>query len=143
MPLAIALHAALSVWPMLPRTQRVLRLALALALCLQASVALAHCLRNAATDGFLHALLMERCLGGAAVADTDNAAPPEPTGGTHVAPAFCPVCHGLPSVVLPVPATALQPHQAIAAARLFHVAPALSARAIGPPYASTGPPALS
>ena len=128
---------------MLRRTQRILRLALALVLCLQASMALAHCLRNAATDGFLRAFAMERCLGSAAVAGADNAAPPEPVDATHIAPAFCPVCHGLPHIVLPVPATAPQLHQAVAALRFFHVAPALSARAIGPPYASTGPPTLS
>lgn len=122
------------------RVQRSLRLALAFVLCLQASLALAHCVQNAAREGFFRTLLSERCLAAEPGAATDAGHAPVDGAPGHVALAFCPICHGLPHVALPVPELALAPPPAAGTVHYAAGEPALRPASTGPPYASTGPP---
>jgi len=126
----------------MPRGLRHLRLLLALVLCLQSSLAAAHCLRLA-TPPQHAAFHVEICTAaGIVTMDLGGADHEAPAG--HASPGFCVACHGLPKAALPEPSAT--PHPAgrpFATAR--HAAPVaappLGARA--PPYISRAPPAFS
>jgi hypothetical protein len=124
------------------RRARLLRVLLALVLCLQSGLAAAHCLRFAAAPAH-QAFHVEICtsegimlmdLGGTSDQDA-------PFGHDHAG--FCLACHGLPQMVLPEPASVPLPVSGLTAAPQAtpEALPPLGARA--PPYASRAPPALS
>ncbi|WP_431282547.1 hypothetical protein ACQW02_24570 [Humitalea sp. 24SJ18S-53] len=122
---------------------RVLRqfcILLALALCLQSSLAMAHCLRLTAADQPFH---VEICTAEGLVL-LDLAEPQDTERHQDRAFAgFCLACHGLPGIALPavaeVPGPRMAPILLPPLPRL--VAAPLGARA--PPYPPTGPPILS
>jgi hypothetical protein len=127
------------------RGLRHLRLLLALVLCLQSSLAAAHCLRLAtAPHPAPHtAFHVEICTAeGLVVMDLGGAADHQmPSGHEHSG--FCVACHGLPQAVLPEPPAVPIPAERPVATRLAapEAAPPLGARA--PPYISRAPPAFS
>ena len=114
----------------------------ALVLCLQSSLAMAHCLRLAAPAGH-QPFMVDLCTvdGVIQVDMSDPADAPENHAAQHGG--FCLSCHALPQVLLPAPIDLPAPRIAF----LREVAPpappvpALGARA--PPYRPTGPPSLS
>ena len=122
---------------------RIFRLAMALVLCLQSSLAMAHCLRLGAPAAGPAPLQVEICtLDGLVTIDlADEGSPPEqdaqPRGRV------CLACHALSCSLLPEPPLlAERLARPIAAALAVHPAPARpGARA--PPYASRAPPGLS
>lgn len=121
---------------------RQLRLLLALVLCLQSGLAMAHCLRMAAPAGH-QPFHVEICTA-EGIVTLDLAVPGEGQGqhdGQHAG--FCLVCHGLPHVALPAPAELPVPHVTLIALPPLplHASAPLGARA--PPYEPTGPPTLS
>ena len=124
------------------RGQRLLRLLLALVLCLQSSLAAAHCLRMASAPQH-KAFHVEICTAdGIVVMDLGGASDQDaPQGHDHAG--FCLACHGLPQAVLPdLPSVPMPTERAVAAppARPEATLP-LGARA--PPYQPRGPPTLS
>ncbi|WP_431282269.1 DUF2946 family protein [Humitalea sp. 24SJ18S-53] len=119
---------------------RQFRFILALVLCLQSSLAMAHCLRLTTADQPFH---VEICTAEGLML-IDLAEPQD--GERHSDRAFagfCLACHGLPGIALPavaeVPAPRMTPILLPPLAR--QTAPPLGARA--PPYHPTGPPILS
>ncbi len=123
------------------RPSRRLLVLLALALCLQSSLALAHCLRLVAPVSH-HAFLVELCTPDGMVA-VDMGGPGDEAPAPHEAAAFCLACHGPATALLPEPSSVPLPAMAAIALPAW-VAPsvaALGARA--PPYRPTGPPVLS
>jgi len=124
------------------RGLRLLRLLLALVLCLQSSLAAAHCLRMASTPQH-KAFHVEICTAdGIVVMDLGGAGDQDaPPGHDHAG--FCLACHGLPQVLLSdLPSVPMPTERAVAAphARPEATLP-LGARA--PPYQPRGPPILS
>jgi hypothetical protein len=124
------------------RRARLLRVLLALVLCLQSGLAAAHCLRFAAAPAH-QAFHVEICtsegimlmdLGGTSDQDA-------PFGHDHAG--FCLACHGLPQLVLAEPASVPLPVSGLTAAPQAtpEALPPLGARAT--PYASRAPPAFS
>lgn len=126
----------------MPRGQSLLRLLLALVLCLQSSLAAAHCLRLATAPQHT-AFHVEICTAdGIVVMDLGGAADHQmPSGHEHSG--FCVACHGLPQAVLPEPPAVPIPAERPVATRHAapEAAPPLGARA--PPYISRAPPAFS
>lgn len=122
--------------------KRSVRLILALVLCLQSGLAMAHCLRMAAPAGH-QPFHVEICTADGIVlldlADSEDG----PTHHDGPRSGFCLVCHGLPHVALPVPAELPAPRVTLIARPPLplHASAPLGARA--PPYHPTGPPALS
>jgi hypothetical protein len=127
--------------PAMP-VRRALNWVLALVLCLQSGLALAHCLRMGAPAGH-PPFQVEICtaeglvkmnLGDAQDGEGDRDDPPA---------GFCLACHGLPHVALPAPAEVTAPVVVLTARlSLPEAGPApLGARA--PPYRPTGPPRFS
>jgi hypothetical protein len=118
----------------------ILRLLLALALCLQSSLAMAHCLRLTGGDTPFHVTictaegLVQVDLGGGDAApqgDAQHAVPP------------CPFCQAPAQFVLDDPPSLPLPRLVALA---VEAPPALAAPpppARAPPYRPTGPPALS
>lgn len=123
------------------RPSRRLLVLLALALCLQSSLALAHCLRLA-TPAPHRAFLVDLCTGDGVVT-MDMGGPGEEAPAGAGAAAFCLACHGPATALLPEPALVPLPAMAGTAppAWVPPSVPAIGARA--PPYRPTGPPALS
>lgn len=122
--------------------RRALSLVLALVLCLQSGLAMAHCLRMAAPAGHTP-FQVEICTPkGLVTLDLGESGEGEGQGETRHA-GFCPACHAVPHAVLPPPSlTPLPSLAATAPPPLPHEAGAPpSARA--PPYRPTGPPVLS
>jgi hypothetical protein len=120
---------------------RLLRLLVALALCLQSGFATAHCLRLAGAATHT-AFYVEICtLDGIIQMDLGGGGQDAPAGHDHAG--FCLACHGLPQVLLPEPASIPLPalHLAVTLQATAVALPPLGARA--PPYASRAPPALS
>lgn len=126
---------------------RLLRLLLALLLCLQSGLAAAHCLRLAApqlpSPAAQHApFQLEICTAdGLAVSDLGGTDHGAPVGHDHAG--FCLACHGLPQIVLPAPvAVPLPLARPVAAPQAAADAvPPHGARA--PPYSCRAPPAFS
>lgn len=121
---------------------RLLRLLLALVLCLQSGLAAAHCLRLAAAPAH-KAFHVEICTSeGIVLMDLGGTSDQDaPSGHDHAG--FCLACHGLPQLVLAEPASVPLPVSRPAAAPQAtpEALPPLGARA--PPYASRAPPAFS
>ncbi|MFN7309086.1 MAG: DUF2946 family protein [Alphaproteobacteria bacterium] len=121
---------------------RPLRLILALVLCLQSGLAMAHCLRMAAPAGH-QPFHVEICTVDGIV--TLDLAEPGDGQGQHDGQqaGFCLVCHGLPHVALPAPTELPAPHVTLIVLPPLplHASAPLGARA--PPYEPTGPPTLS
>jgi cytochrome c553 len=120
--------------------RRALRLVLALVLCLQSSLALAHCLRVAvpAPHQPFH---VEICTPDGVI--TLDLADREEAPAEHEYAGFCIACHGAAQASLPAPPELPLPTlRRLAPPPLpLHAAAPLSARA--PPYKPTGPPRLS
>lgn len=120
---------------------RLLRLLLALVLCLQSGLAAAHCLRMAGAPSH-QAFHVEICTAdGIVLMDLGGTDQDTPAGHDHAG--FCLACHGLPQMVLAEPTSVPLPASRPAAAPEATpeaLAP-LGARA--PPYASRAPPAFS
>lgn len=128
--------------PPVNRTPRSLVWLFALVLCLQSSLAMAHCLRLA-SPVTSHGFLVEICTVDGLVT-MDLAEPGDaPAGHAGQDGVFCVSCHALPNVVLPAPAELPAPRLLIVrqVALPAPPVPALGARA--PPYRPTGPPRLS
>jgi hypothetical protein len=121
---------------------RLLRLLLALVLCLQSGLAAAHCLRFAAAPAH-QALHVEICTAeGIVLMDLGGTSDQDaPFGHDHAG--FCLACHGLPQLVLAEPASVPLPVSGLTAAPQAtpEALPPLSARAT--PYASRAPPVFS
>lgn len=121
---------------------RLLRLLLALVLCLQSGLAAAHCLRLAAAPAH-KAFHVEICTAdGIVLMDLGGASDQDaPAGHDHAG--FCLACHGLPQMVLAEPASVPLPVSRLVAAPQAtpEALPPLGARA--PPYASRAPPTFS
>ena len=120
---------------------RLLRLLLALVLCLQSGLAAAHCLRLAAAPAH-KAFHVEICTSeGIVLVDLGGAGHDVPSGHDHAG--FCLACHGLPQMVLAEPTSVPLPVSRPAAAPQAtpEALPPLGARA--PPYASRAPPTFS
>jgi hypothetical protein len=124
------------------RRVRLLRVLLALVLCLQSGLATAHCLRLAAAPAH-KAFHVEICTSeGIMLMDLgDTSDQDAPSGHGHAG--FCLACHALPQMVLAKPASVPLPVSRLAAAPQAtpEATPPLGARA--PPYASRAPPAFS
>ena len=122
--------------------KRSVRLILALVLCLQSGLAMAHCLRMAAPAGH-QPFQVEICTADGIV--LLDLADPEDGPGTHDSQhaGFCLVCHALPDVALPAPAELPAPRVTLMAMPPLpiHASAPLGARA--PPYRPTGPPTHS
>ena len=124
------------------RGLRLLRLLLALVLCLQSSLAAAHCLRM--TSAPQHkAFHVEICTAEGIVVVNLGGAGDQDAPHDHDHAGFCLACHGLPQVVLPEPpAVPLPTERPVVASHVPPEAlPPLGARA--PPYGSRAPPTLS
>jgi hypothetical protein len=124
------------------RGVRLLRVLLALVLCLQSGLAAAHCLRLAAAPAH-QALHVEICTAeGIVLMDLGGTSDQDaPSGHDHAG--FCLACHGLPQMVLAEPASVPLPvSRPVAAPQATPEAlPPFGARA--PPYISRAPPAFS
>jgi hypothetical protein len=124
------------------RGLRLLRLLLALVLCLQSSLAAAHCLRMASAPQH-KAFHVEICTAdGIVVMDLGGASDQDAPHDHHQA-GFCLACHGLPQVVLPEPPAVPMPAERIVAAPHARPEATLPLGARAPPYQPRGPPTLS
>jgi hypothetical protein len=124
------------------RSVRVLRVLLALVLCLQSGLAAAHCLRLAVAPAH-EAFHVEVCTSeGIVLMDLGGTSDQDaPVGQDHAG--FCLACHGLPQMVLTEPASVLLPvSRPVAAPRAIPEATPPPG-APGLPYASRAPPAFS
>jgi hypothetical protein len=121
---------------------RQLRLLLALALCLQSGLAMAHCLRLVASAQH-QPFHVEICTPDGPV--TLDLAVPEDGQDRHDSQhaGICLVCHGLPQAVLPAPAEFPAPSVALMALPPVPMHPAAPLGARAPPYHPTGPPSVS
>lgn len=120
---------------------RLLRLLLALVLCLQSSLAAAHCLRMAGAPAHT-AFHVEICTAeGIVLMDLGGADQDAPSGQNHAG--FCLACHALPQMLLAEPVSVPLPASRPAAVphATPEALPPFGARA--PPYASRAPPAFS
>jgi cytochrome c553 len=126
----------------MPQAVRLLRVLLALVLCLQSGLAAAQCLRLAAAPAH-KAFHVEICTSeGIVLMDLGGTSDQDaPSGHDHAG--FCLACHGLPQTVLPEPASVPLPvSRPVAAPRAASKAtPPVGARAA--PYAPRAPPAFS
>jgi hypothetical protein len=124
------------------RWQRILGIALAAILCLQASIAVAHCLRFLPSTGLLGPATI--CTAEGMVAPGDSSEEERHSGGpTAHGGGACFACHGLPNVVAPEAHDLTEPvaWQRVCSVSVTESSPLVGARA--PPYAPTGPPRLS
>lgn len=105
-------------------------------LMLQSGVALAHCLRGmSAGEG----MLVEICSSeGIRSIRLDDSAPGHIPGNEA---SFCPICHGLPGILLPEPPLAAFPAW-FDARSAWHsrAVESIGSLADGPPYSTRGPP---
>jgi cytochrome c553 len=126
----------------MPQAVRLLRVLLALVLCLQSGLAAAQCLRLAAAPAH-KAFHVEICTSeGIVLMDLGGTSDQDaPSGHDHAG--FCLACHGLPETVLPEPASVPLPvSRPVAAPRAASKAtPPVGARAA--PYAPRAPPTFS
>lgn len=122
--------------------RRALTLGLALVLCLQSGLAMAHCLRMTATLGH-QPFKVEICTAEGLVAlDLGGTPDGEGHGGEEHA-GFCLICNGVPPLALPAPSEVAAP---LVIGTVQLAGPGLSLLPLGaraPPYRPTGPPALS
>lgn len=122
------------------RRSRLLRLLVAMVLCLQSGLAMAHCLRlTAAQEAFRLVVCTPNGL-------VDIDAPTDPDGpakGKAAQAGFCLACHVLPDMVLPGPVIMALPVPLPTAGPLLAWDDAALPQTRAPPYVSTGPPALS
>ncbi|MBS7792323.1 hypothetical protein KTR66_20190 [Roseococcus sp. SDR] len=122
--------------------RRLLSWVLALVLCLQSGLALAHCLRMGNPAGH-QPFPVEICTAeGLVKIDLGDAQDGE--GERQGAPAaFCLACHGLPQITLPAPTDVAAPLVAFTARPPSAAADAAPLGARAPPYRPTGPPRFS
>lgn len=115
-----------------------LRLLLALVLCVQSSLAMAHCLRLVEPAPH-QPFQVEICTpDGIILVDMGGPAPEHDHQSDHAG--FCMACHGMAQAVLPTPPSLTLPGlpYTLQAPLPLHAAAPLVARA--PPYRPTGPP---
>ena len=124
------------------RGLRLLRLLIALVLCLQSSLAAAHCLRMAGASQH-KPFHVEICTAdGIVVMDLGGAGDQDaPHGHDHAG--FCLACPGLPQVLLPDPPAVPMPTERAIAAPQARPEARLPLGARAPPYQPRGPPTLS
>jgi hypothetical protein len=122
--------------------RRALSLVLALVLCLQSGLAMAHCLRMAASPGHTP-FQVEICTPeGLVTLDLGESGEGDGQGETRHA-GFCPACHAVPHAALPAPTLTPLPILAATAPPPLPREALAPAGARAPPYRPTGPPALS